>query len=218
MHNNILIIGSGGHGKSVLDCVVQSGRFDEVVFASNADEPEPIGGYPVLDERLLRFEDIRKRFDAAVVAIGDNRVRLSKTRELLAAGVDLPVLVHPSASVSPFAKISPGTVILAQASVNAFASVGAACIVNTAAIVEHECNIGDGVHLSPGAAIGGGVAVGGLSWLCISSSIIDHITLAGGSVLAGGSCLTRDGSVPGLYAGSPATLKKRYDFLEGIDL
>lgn len=200
---SLLIIGSGGHGRSVLDCALATGEYGEIAFASNEDDPAPVSGYEILDERKLAPGDIRDRFDAVVVAIGDNRARLSKARALLACGVSLPVLVHPRAYVSSLASVGAGSVVLAGAVVNAFGEVGAGCIVNTCAVVEHECCLGDGVHLSPGAVVAGGSSVGEGSWLCANSVVSDHVGICPWATVGAGGCVIRDISEPGIYVGVP---------------
>lgn len=200
---SLLIIGSGGHGRSVLDCALATGEYGEIVFASNEDEPTPIPGYEILDERKLALNDIQDRFNAVAVAIGDNRARLLKTRALLARGIGLPAFVHPCAYVSPLASVGTGSVVLAGAVVNAFAEVGTGCIVNTCAVVEHECRLGDGVHLSPGAVVAGGSSVGEGSWLCANSVVSDHVGICPWVTVGAGGCVIRDISEPGVYVGVP---------------
>lgn len=208
MMRRLLIIGSGGHGRAVLGCVVAISAFDVVEFATNVDDPEPIPGYRILDERAMAPDGIASEYDAVVVAIGDNRARLEKVERLVRVGASLPAIVHPSATVSQLAEVGPATVVMAGAAVNPFARVGAGCIVNTGAVVEHDCSVGDGAHLSPNSAIGGGASVGKRAWLCIGSSVADHVAFADDSVLAGGSCLVADAPKSGLYAGVPAVLKR----------
>src|SRR5690606_32751953 len=85
---------------------------------------------------LSDFERLRSRFRSVAIGIGDNALRDAIFRRACAASFDLPVIVHPSASVSRFAKLAPACVVLAQAAVNAGASLGHACIVNTGATVD----------------------------------------------------------------------------------
>ena len=204
----LLIIGSGGHGRSVLGAALAAGAYGEVEFATNADDPDPIEGFRILDERKLGVEEMRKRYSAVFVAIGDNEARLEKLRGLLVAGLETPSIVHPSASVSPLASIGAGTFVGPGAFVNPFARVGIGCIINTGAVVEHDCRVSEGAHLSPNAAIGGGAEVGEGSWLCIGSCMADHVSFPAWSVLAAGSALVSDVSKAGLYAGAPAGLKR----------
>lgn len=204
----LLIIGSGGHGRSVLDCVLASNEYGSISFATNEESPDPILDFEVLDERGLSINSIERRFDAVVVAIGDNRARLEKVINLSGAGIELPTLVHPRAYVSPLAAVGVGSVVLAGAVVNSFASIGAGCIINTCSVVEHECVIANGVHLSPGAVIAGGCSVEEGAWLCANSGMADHTSLSAWSILAGGSFLNTSVESSGLYAGSPAVIKR----------
>lgn len=206
--SSLLIIGSGGHGKSVLDCALSIARYDDIVFASNEERPVPVPGFKTLDERELSYSYIRGHFKAVVVAIGDNAVRLRKTERLLAERVSMPPIVHDTAYVSPLARLGAGTVVLAGAVVNAFSSVGTACIVNSSAVVEHDCVLENGVHISPGAIIAGGCVIGRETWICSASGVADHVSMASHCTLAGGSYLRSDGPVSGLYAGVPATLRR----------
>lgn len=206
--SSLLIIGAGGHGRSVLDLVLSLGNYDKIAFATNEDHDCPILGYSLLDERALSPEFVHKQFDAVVVAIGDNRARLDKVCTLSKAGVILPPLVHPRAYVSPLASLGEGSIVLAGAVVNAFANIGLACIVNTHAVVEHECRISDGVHLSPGVVVAGGSSIGEGAWLCANSGVADHVSLPAWSTLAGGSFLNSTVLKGGLYAGQPAILRR----------
>lgn len=206
--SSLLIIGAGGHARSVLDLALSLGTYDGIVFATSRENDSPVPGFGLLDERSLSPVEMRKRFRAAVVAIGDNRARLAKVRSLSSSGMALPALVHPRAHVSALASLGAGTVVMAGAVVNAFAEVGDGCIVNTGAVVEHECRLGDGVHVSPGAVVAGGCSVGEGCWLCAQSGMADHASLPAWSTLAGGSFLTGGAGAVGLYAGAPATLKR----------
>lgn len=206
----LLIIGSGGHGKSVLDCVIQVGKYDKVVFATNNPAQNPIKGFDILNEEDLSLREIKEGFAGVVVAIGDNASRLKKVDFLESNGVDLPVLVHPRASVSPLAHIEHGTVVMAGAVVNAYARVGRGCIINTGSIVEHECVLGAGVHLSPNVTLGGGTAIGIRTWMCVGSCAADHLHIGSENVVAAGSVVIKDIENTGLYAGVPAKLKRRF--------
>lgn len=205
-----LIIGSGGHGKSVLDCLLQLYSDVDIVFASNDASPSPIPGFRILNENRISTEEMISDYCGVVVAIGDNYARMNKIKRLAAAGVSLPSIIHPNASISPLSTIGRGSVVLASAVVNSFACVGDGCIINTGAIVEHECQIGQGVHLSPKVALGGGTIIGDRTWLCIGSSVSDHVSVPCDSVVAAGSVVLDTFKQGGLYAGVPAVLKRSY--------
>lgn len=207
---SLLIIGAGGHGRSVADAALATGRWDEIAFADDGvSENARVLGLRVVGAST-RLAELRDRFDEAFVAIGDNNIRLRwLTRLAEHSYPEAPVIVHPTAYVSPFAQIGAGTCVLAGAVVGPGAAVGRGCIVNTCASVDHDCTVGDGVHLSPGAHLAGTVKVGRLSWICIGASVSNGVTVGENCVLAAGAALVKDMEDNALYAGVPAALKKK---------
>ena len=101
-----------------------------------------------------------KSYTDAIVALGNNEVRLELTKKLKELGYHIPILIHPSSVVSQYTNIKEGTVIMPQAVVNADASIGKACIINIGAVIEHDCLVGDGAHIAYRAVLGGGAKVG----------------------------------------------------------
>jgi len=206
----LLIWGAGDQGKVVLDCALCLKNYDEIsMLAIKNRSGGGVMGYPLLkiDEEYPSIE-LLSEFDAAVVATGDNSIRLAYTEYLISNGVSAATLIHPSAVVSRFSSIGSGTVVLANAVINPFAAVGKACIVNTSVIVEHDCRVGDGVNLSPKAAMCGHVRVGNKSWLCTGCSIANDIIIGENAVVAAGAAVIKDVPDNVMVAGVPAVIKK----------
>ncbi|MCL2089436.1 MAG: acetyltransferase [Oscillospiraceae bacterium] len=205
----LLIIGTSGHGKSVLDCVLAANQYETVVFATK-DPPCPeLAGYPVFYEQEHDIESLRNCCDEFIVAIGDNCLRWEIFNRYLQKDLKPAVIIHPRAAVSPLAQIKAGTVIHCNAVVGPFAAVGHCCIINTSSVVEHDCVINDAVHISPGAALGGGVSVGQKSWVCIGSSVANNLRIGSNSVIAAGAAVINDIPDNVLAAGVPAIIKKQ---------
>lgn len=206
----LLILGAGGHGKSVADAAVASGKWKTVAFA---DDGLAVGALVMGLAVVGKFSDVenlRGNFPQAVVALGNNSSRRQVQQKLEGLGFALATVIHPAAIISPSAKLGEGTAALAGAIVNACAEVGRGCILNTACSVDHDCVIGEFSHISPGARLGGAARVGDLCWLCMNSTVINGISVANGCVLAAGSALLGDTEPKGLYAGIPAIKKKVY--------
>jgi sugar O-acyltransferase (sialic acid O-acetyltransferase NeuD family) len=199
----LAILGASGHGKVVADAALMGG-WDEVVFFDDA--------WPQLTEvevwqvvgNTRQLIDRAVRIDGAVVAIGNNVIRLEKQYELEKTGVQLVTIIHPTAVVSSFSEIGKGSVVFAGAVINAFATIGCACIINTSSTIDHDCLLADGVHISPGAHVAGMVTIGQTAWIGIGASV-KHCIHIGDNVLVGAGAVVVNDIESGLtVVGVPA--------------
>lgn len=203
----LLILGAGGQGKVVLDLALQCERWDEIAFLDNGKIGERVLGYEVIGG-IEQCKMLLQTFTHAIVAIGNNALRLKLTKQLLELGYLVPTLIHPSAVVSSFAEIEEGTVVLPKAVIHTSAKIGKGVIVNTGAIVEHDCRISDGVHLSPRATLGGTVKVGDLSWICLGANVIHGIEIGNNVVVGAGAVVIDKIEDDKLVVGVPAKTKE----------
>ena len=187
----LAILGASGHGKVVADAALSAGAWDNVVFYDDAWPGKAKNGSSDVVGNTDSLFDLQQK-PMVIVAIGNNKVRLAKQRELLKAGFTLATVVHLSAVVSPSATIKAGTVIMAGAVVNADAVLGAACIVNSNAVIEHDCTLADAVHISPGACLAGGVVVGEGSWVGIGASVIQLKRIGKNVMVGAGAAVVND--------------------------
>ena len=202
----LAILGASGHGRVLADtaeCCGWSGVefFDDAWPDLQFNHAWAVcGDSSSLLERLAQFEGV-------LVAIGDNRTRQAKLRELLAAGARVTTLIHPSAVVSRHATIEPGSVVCAGAVVNVGARVGLGAILNTGCSVDHDCVLGAAVHISPGARLAGGVCVGDLSWIGIGASVRQSIRLGDGVMVGAGAAVVADVADGVTVMGVPARMR-----------
>ena len=205
----LLIVGSGGHGKVVLDCAKK--QYNSITFMTNDIQSKSVNGYPIIFEQETSMEYILQNFDEVIVAIGNNNARLKISMDYITKGIKLATIIHEKAVVSENAIIGEGTVVFANAVINPFANIGKCCIINTGSIIEHDCVLEDGVHISPNAAMGGTVTIGEKTWVCLGSSIGNNIKIGSNSVIGAGSAVIKDVPNKVLVAGIPAIEKKRYE-------
>ena len=143
MMKRLVILGSGGYGRTVQDIAHQL-NYTTIVL-DDADPAHPLSSFQSYISDDTEF----------IPAFGNNSFRLEWCDRIAQAGGQLPTLSHPTAFVSPTAAINPGTVILPHAIVNTDVVINRGCIINLGAIVDHGCILEEGVHLAPGAIVKG---------------------------------------------------------------
>ena len=199
MSKEVIILGTSGHGKVVLDIVQRCG--DRVLgFLDDNPLGETFMGLPVLGG----CGDYRRWPEAQfVIAIGSAAVREKLSRSM--EGVRWYTAIHPDAVVSQLdTSIGEGSVVMANAVVNAGARIGRHCIMNTGSVVEHDNRIGDFVHISVGANLAGTVRVGDHTWVGIGAVISNNLTVCADCMLGAGAVVVRDITEAGTYVGVPA--------------
>lgn len=185
--SKLLIIGAGGHGKVIADAALESGVWCDIVFLDDAWPNKVKSGIWDIHGKVNHMSQWLGVCSAAVVAIGNNQLRMELQQKLIKAGYSIATIVHPSAQVSRHAKLGAGSVVLANAVVSVDAEVGDAVIINTSATIDHECLLCKGVHIAPGVHLGGGVAVGEFSWIGIGSAVRQGVRIGSNVVIPLGS-------------------------------
>jgi sugar O-acyltransferase (sialic acid O-acetyltransferase NeuD family) len=188
--NKIILIGGGGHCKSVIDVIEQEAQFK---IAGIVDKPELLGskilGYQVIGNDL-DLENLVKKYHYAFITVGQIKSASSRVKLFELAkksGFILPHIVSPSAYVSRHSKIGNGTIVMNRATINANTFVGENCIINSKALIEHDCMIGNHCHISTNATINGEVKIE--SECFIGSNVItkNNITIKKNSFIKAGS-------------------------------
>lgn len=201
----LILIGSGGHAKVVVEIAVLSKRFSSIRIL---DSDPRRNGEEVLGIAVETPLDPRRSPFAFHVAIGDANTRARIWQELVGRGGTPATLVHPDASVSAYAEIGAGSVIAAKAIVAPGARIGHGCIVNHGAVVDHDCTVGDFAHVAPNATLGGGARVGPMSLLGAGAVILPGISVGAKAIVAAGAVVTSHVPDHELWAGVPASRKK----------
>ncbi|MGH7444247.1 MAG: acetyltransferase [Longimicrobiales bacterium] len=205
-----LVWGGGGHGKVVADLIYALGHqlvgFIDADPGKLGETVEPCGACVVLTEHEFlashaRHGSLPPGVDRVVLAIGDNRARHAALGH---ARAFMPVLIHPSCTVSASARIGAGTVVFPHAVINAAARIADGVIVNTGAIIEHDCRVAAAVHISPGAVVAGGVTVGERTWIGANATVIQGIRIGSDAIVGAGAVVIRDVPDAVTVAGVPA--------------
>jgi sugar O-acyltransferase (sialic acid O-acetyltransferase NeuD family) len=193
MSKKLILVGSGGHARVVLDAALCLQHTIHGIIDLNFKlENEFILGVPVIGGVDLLSQINHDEYLFAL-AIGDNQEREQLITDLNNLNCEVISLVHPTAILSSQElSIGIATFIGPGAIINAGANIGAGTIINTGAVVEHECKIGDFVHVAPNASIAGRVTVGKGTFIGLGSCVIDKISIGKNVVIGANSTITKN--------------------------
>ena len=190
---SIILIGGGGHCRSVIDVIEQEGKFE---IAGIVDKSELLGadilGYPVIGDDS-DLDDLAKKYLYALVTVGHIKTPLLRMKLFELAekeGFFLPSIVSPRAYVSKYAAVGKGTIIMHDALVNANVRIGENCIINSKSLIEHDCLISSHCHISTSATINGGVIVKSGSFIGSGVTTKESIRIDEKSFIKAGSLIT----------------------------
>ena len=203
----ILLVGGGGHCKSCIDVIEQTGQYE---ISGIIDVPEKLGqitlGYSVIanddDIEMLAREGYYFVITMGQIKSAAGRIRLYE--RLLACNANIETIISPKAYVSKHAEIGKGTVIMHNVVINSDALVGENCILNTGCIVEHDAVIGAHTHLSTNSVVNGGSSIGTGNFVGSGAIISSGVHTVANSVFGASATVVRNIEEAGTYIGSPA--------------
>lgn len=196
----IIVLGAGGHGKSVVSVALAAGsRVTGVLDDTPEKWGQHIQGVPILGP-ISDFAHYPKSL--AVIGLGDNTERRALAERF--PGAHWARVLYPHAYINPTARIGSGTVVFPGAIIGADVSIGEHVIVSGNATVGHDAVLGDYVHVAPGVQIAGEAQVGRGAMLGIGSVVCPKVKIGEEAVLAAGAVAVTDIPARSRALGVPA--------------
>ncbi|MBE6087268.1 MAG: acetyltransferase [Clostridium beijerinckii] len=193
----IILIGGGGHCKSVIDTIISSNLY-EIIGVIDIEEKigqNILNDIEIIDcdENLYKYKlkNIKKAF-VTIGSVGNPKIRIELYEKARTIGFEFPSIVDKTAIISQDAYIGEGTFIGKGVIVNAGATINDNCIINTGSIIEHDCYIDKFSHISPNATLCGGVKIGRNTHIGANSTIIQYRNIGGNVIIGAGSVVTKD--------------------------
>lgn len=205
---NLILVGGGGHCKSVID-VAESAGYN---ILGILDMPEEVGktvlGYKVVgtDDDIPQYVG-KAEFVITVGFIKNPTIRIRIFDRIKSAGGRLATIVASTARVSKYAEVGEGTVVMHHAFVNAGAKIGRNCIINTFSNIEHDVHVGDQCHISTGTMVNGDCKIGERVFLGSQSVLANGISVGDDIIVGAGALVRKSITTKGIYSGNPAILK-----------
>lgn len=211
MQKPLILIGGGGHCKSVIEAAESAG----FSILGILDMPEDVGkevlfGHIVIgtDDDILAYVD-QADFVITVGFIKSPTVRIKLYKKVKEAGGKLATVVASTAYVSKYATLGEGTVVMHHAFINAGAVISDNVIINTFVNIEHDAIVGSQSHISTGTMVNGDCKIGERVFIGSQSVLANNITVGDDIIVGAGSFVRKSISKIGIYGGNPAIIKAR---------
>lgn len=207
MQEKIILIGGGGHCKSVIDVIEQENKFEIVGIIDVKDKiGSKVLNYTIIgcDDDIEKLSETYKNFIITFGQGKNNTFRKNIYNVLKKLSLNLPIIQSPYSHVSKHASIGEGTVIMHGAIVNSAAKIGVNCILNTQSLVEHDAEVGDHCHISTRATLNGTVKIGNSVFAGSACVIADGLNVCDNVTIGAGSSVIKSISEAGVYVGCPA--------------
>lgn len=190
---NLVIIGSSGHAKVVIDIFEKQGGYTIIGLLDDYRKVNEITlGYKVLGG-LSAFEKLNKinKNLAVFVAIGDNWSRQKVVDILLSYDENtfFPSAVHPSAIIGKGTVIGKGVAIMANVVVNSDSNIGDFSFLNTKASADHDAVLEHFSSIGPNVTLGGNVSIGAYTSVSIGATTKEKVSIGKHSIIGAGSLL-----------------------------
>lgn len=183
---DLVIVGFGGHAKSMADCIEREGKYKIVGYTDMEDHHSKYKYLGTDNELQSIFDSGIRNAAVGIGYMGQGTIRKKIFDVLKNIGFYLPVIKDPSSIISDSAIIGEGTFIGKSAIVNAEATIGKMAIINTKTLVEHECKIGDYSHIAVGAILCGQVIVGESALVGANATVIQCRKVESNSIVPAG--------------------------------
>ncbi|HSV88017.1 MAG TPA: NeuD/PglB/VioB family sugar acetyltransferase [Bacteroidales bacterium] len=196
MKQDIILVGSGGHAKVVVDIMDEMGSFNIVGITSKELNPGSVfQGYPVLGNDSVLSEYQRRGIKYVAMGIGgyrDNSQRKNVFEFIKALGLSFINIIHPSAIVSKTVKLGEGVVIFPGAVLNTDVFVGNNTIIATGSTIDHETEIGNHVLVSAGVTVGAYSKIEDNVLIALGAKIISGVYIKANALVAAGAVVVKD--------------------------
>lgn len=190
-----MIIGSGGHGREVLDIVEAINevhkQFELLGFLDDHDHNDELLARRGV-RRLGTLELLSEVEAHYVIGIGSGEVRARIDRRASELGLEAAVLVHPAATVGGDVELAPGVVVAAGARITTNVRLGRHTQLNVNCSVSHDCRLGDYVTVSPGAMVSGTVTLHDGVLIGAGATVIQGLTVGSWATVGAGAVVVRD--------------------------
>ena len=169
---SLLILGAGGYGLAVAEAAELSGQWQEIMFADDRwPATQHVAEYNIV-ANIASLHQLDTMHLQAIVAVGNNALRLQWQQTVLGLGIELTSVIHPHSMISPTAQIGLGVSVMAGCIISRKTVINDGVILNIGTLLDHDVVIEAFAHLSVGVKVAGGQTIAAHSFLEVGTCIL----------------------------------------------
>ncbi len=207
----IVVLGTRGHAKVVLEILEAEGRFEVAgVCSGDPAAPDSVCGHPFLGDFLVLPRLREQGVEHAAIGIGgwtDNAFRKEVFEKVKSIGFRLPRAVHPTAVIAADVTLGEGCMVGSGALIMTEATIGSNAIVSSGSLIGHETSIGDHALISGGARIGANVDVREGAVVAFGATVVSRLVVGENALVAAGAVVVEDVPAGSRVFGVPARVR-----------
>jgi len=213
MIEKVIIIGAGGHGRSVLNAFRDANKSKKQRHILGfVDDNKELHGKIICDVPVLGgfdWFDINKQDDLYVInAIAAPRVKKEIIDRAYERNLKFCSLIHPSVWKSDYVEIGEGTFIAAGNILTTYIKIGDHVIINLSCTIGHDSIIEGFCTIAPGVHVSGNVHIKEGSDIGAGSVILQGRSIGPWSIVGAGSVVHKNVPPSSTAAGVPAKVIK----------
>lgn len=186
----LVLIGGGGHCKSCIDVIEQSGTHEIVgILDKQENQGQFVLGYEIIgtDELIKELVQEGYEFLITIGQITTSEIRCGLYNKLTNYNAKIATVISARAYVSKHAVVEIGSIVMNDVLINASAHIGKNCIINSKALIEHDVVIEDHCHISTAAVLNGGTIVKKGSFFGSNAVSKEYVTTLNDDFIKAGS-------------------------------
>ncbi|MDC1345472.1 NeuD/PglB/VioB family sugar acetyltransferase [Candidatus Pelagibacter ubique] len=190
MNKKIIIIGGGGHAKSINDIIHRNNLAKKIVGYVDKKKTNLNLNYLGNDSFL---QNIKKTSNYVLVnGIGINSELREKLFDNLKKKFNFLTLIDNTAIISPFAKIKQGAVIFPLSYVGPSTLIDFNVVIHTKVSIEHDVKIEKNSYVGPGTTICGNCHIKNNTLIGGNSFIKQNIIIGKKNIVGAGSIVLKN--------------------------
>jgi sugar O-acyltransferase (sialic acid O-acetyltransferase NeuD family) len=191
MKKKIAILGSGGFAGEAL-AILDHEQYEPVGLIGPAPSESSVPLDIIGGDDLIPHLKTRGIAEAVFIAVSHVTRRAELFSLVESAGLELPVLIHPSATILSTRPIGAGTIIYPQVTIMNNCTIGKGVLLNSGCTIGHDCVIGNFCNVGPGANIAGRTHMAEQAFMGIGSCCRENLKIGKGSMIGAGAVVIDD--------------------------